>query len=112
MAKQTKSEQTESSSAPGAKQESKARTESLPSWPDYIKSASTHEITKRFSSEINGIIANHSDLQEEYCLLFLLNSAGRIGSFDLDQIFHVLPSLNPDREKIHSPDALEHRGND
>jgi hypothetical protein len=99
MAEQSESERKESSSSKDVTEESKARTESLPSWREYIKSAPINEIRKRFSSEVEGIISNYPDFQKEYCLLFLLNSASRIGPFDLDQIFDVLPSLNPDREK-------------
>ena len=100
MAKQNESAHAETSSSQEVKQEEpKAVAESLPSWPEYIKAASTFDISKRFSSEVESIIVNYPDFQTEYCLLFLLNSSGRIGPFDLDQIFNVLPSLNPGREK-------------
>ena len=99
MAKQSRSRQTESSSSQAETKKSKPRTESMPSWPDYVRSASFSDIKTRFSSDIEGIIAKYPDFQQGYCLLFLLNSVGRLGPFDLDQIFDVLPSLNPDREK-------------
>lgn len=72
-------------------QENGAQPEPLPTWPEYIKAAPIYEVAKRFSSEIEEIISRHTDLQSEYCFLFMLNSAGRIGSFDLDQ--YLMPSL-------------------
>ncbi len=68
-------------------------------WHDYVETASNYEISLRFSSEINTIISKYSDLQSQYCFLFIMNSEGGIGSFDLDQVFNALPSLNPDKEK-------------
>lgn len=99
MAKETKSENTTSSASDNAKQESKAPTEVMPHWPEYIKSATSEDIKKRFSSEVDGIIAAYPAFQDKYCLLFLFNTEGRIGAFDLDQIFDVLPELNPEGEK-------------
>jgi ClpP class serine protease len=99
MAKETKSKKARSSASENGKQESKSTTNTLPSWPEYIRSATPNQIKKRFCSEVEGIIEAYPDFRQEYCLLFLLNSEGRIGAFDLDQIFDVLPILNPNREK-------------
>jgi membrane-bound ClpP family serine protease len=88
-----------SSTSKNEKQEIKSAMNTLPSWPEYIKSATSDQIKKRFCSEVNVIIEAYPDIKQEYCLLFLFNSEGRIGAFDLDQIFDVLPVLNPNREK-------------
>lgn len=82
-----------------AKQDSKAPTNALPAWPEFIRSSSPEQISQRFCSEIDGIIANYPEFQQDYCLLFLFNSYGSIGAFDLDQIFAALPLLNPQRDK-------------
>jgi hypothetical protein len=96
---ETQTEKTVSSQSENGKQEPKSTSNVLPAWPEFIKSATSDQIKKRFSSEVESIIEGYPDLQEEYCLLFLFNSEGRIGAFDLDQIFDVLPKLNPNREK-------------
>lgn len=71
----------------------------LPGWPDYIKSATKQQIKSRFCSDVEAIVARYSGIQGNYCLLFLFNSSGDLGAFDLDQIFEALPILNPNREK-------------
>lgn len=76
------------------KEENKPQAEQLPGWPEYVKASSAMEISKRFASEIGEIISKHPELEAEYCFLFLLNSSGHIGSFDLDQIFNALRHLN------------------
>ncbi len=81
------------------KSDSKANSPVVPNWGDFIKSATSEQIRKRFSSEVDGIIEKYPEVRDEYCLLFLINSVGQIGPFDLDQIFDALPSLNPNREK-------------
>jgi hypothetical protein len=95
MAKESKA----TSSTTESGKEPTTATTPLPSWPEYIKSATPDQIKKRFSSEADSIIEAYPDIRDKYCLLFLFNSEGHIGAFDLDQIFDVLPALNPNKEK-------------
>lgn len=99
MAKQRKSDQGQPVSPEGTPEESSSSSGSMPVWPEYIKTANPSQVKKRFSNEVDAIVANYPGFEEKYCLLFLMNSVGSIGAFDLDQIFDVLPVLNPDRKK-------------
>jgi len=99
MAKQRKTEQNQPESSEKAHEESSSSSETLPAWPDYIKTANPNQVRKRFLKEVEAIVASYATFEEKYCLLFLMNSNGSIGAFDLDQIFDVLPVLNPNRNK-------------
>jgi|ERR1700693_655511 len=74
-----------------------AATSQIPSWPQFLQSASPQEIKDRFAKEALEILTKHG--LEQTCCLALLEPIDFIDGFDLDEIFSALNQLNPAHDK-------------
>lgn len=104
MAKQQRHDASTSDevAGPGATREETAnqKLERPVPWHEFLKSAPSREISKRFSDEVKTLISTkYNEQRERAAFIYLLNSEGRLGPYDLDQIFNVLPAENHDRKK-------------
>jgi hypothetical protein len=68
-----------------------------PAWPQFVKSATPQEIKERFAKEIAEILKKHG--LEQACCLALFEPLDSIDTFDLDEIFGALNTLNSDHKK-------------
>ncbi len=66
-------------------------------WPVFLQNAKIPEIKERFALEVGEILTKHG--MGNYCALALLEPEDSIDTYDLDEIFEALQSLNPDRSK-------------
>lgn len=69
-----------------------------PPWPTFLQSASTDDISQRFSSEVAEIL-KPGDLAERYCCLGILSLDHSIDQWILDRIYGALTSSNAHLQK-------------
>jgi exopolysaccharide biosynthesis protein len=85
--KNSESTQEKTEESTNGEKGSKSNAESIVSGPEFLKTASPSEIKARYTREISAILSKYTELQSQYCFVALMNADGRIGTFDLDQIF-------------------------
>lgn len=84
---------------PSKEKSSEGKFKDVAPWPDFIEGSPNDDIKARFSYEIKKILSTHSDLQEKYCCLALLEPSDNIDSYDLNKIANALTELNAKRKK-------------
>lgn len=76
-----------------------SETEDVSPWHEFLTTASDDEIKLRYTREIKVILSKYPEILSQYCVLALMNTEGRIGTFDLDQVFKALTELNPKKDR-------------
>jgi hypothetical protein len=75
--------------------EQEAPTPQPQPWHTFLKDADDKDIKQRFSTEANKILLHHLGIDNNYCVLGIMDRKDLINTWDLDQIYDSIKVLNP-----------------